>query len=1637
MQDISKLSQDVIKKISEYANDHFPLEQLELFKKFITLYFAQMPMTDLVNRPVSELYGMVFNHFKLLESRKPGELKIQIFNPQTDDSGWVSPYTVIQVVTDDMPFLVDSMRMEIDRLKHNIHLMIFSGGIKIKRDQHNHIMDAFSYHSAEQDCLIEAPIQMEIDRQTDPQVLAEIKKNLIRVLQDVRAAVSDWKRMCARLQSCIDEFNPEKMMQNKAQVTEAQSFLKWLLNNHFTFLGYREYEFVEEGHTQALRLIPNSGLGVLRDYTGSKILREYGDLPKKAREMALSTENLLIISKTNTLSTVHRPSYTDYVGVKRFNREGKLIGEHRFIGLYTSEAYRIDPREIPFIRQKVNEIIKLSLLPAQSHAGKDLIHIISTLPRDDLFHATTEELYQIARGILQMQDRRCTRLFIRNDAYGRFVSCLLYLPKENVDTKRINAVQTLLSNTFDALDISSMTRVSEAALARVHIVAKVNPRKRLSYDEDALEKRVIELTKSWQDGFYEQALIRFGDEEGRHYFKKYMDAFAVGYKDTFSATVAVEDIEQIEKLSQEQKLRIVFYRPAGASNQIIGFKLYNLHHPLSLSDIVPMLENMGLRVEEEQPYRITRQDHTVWINDYSMKYAKEPKFEMDRVKLIFQEAFLKIWEGEVENDALNRLVLEAELTWREISVLRGYMKYFRQIGFTFSEQYIATTLLKNHAITKLLVQYFTVKFVPNAQAVEHKLQELAGAIEIALEKVTILDEDRIIRRYLNLIQATLRTNYYQIDSNGNHKRYLSFKLNPALIPQLPLPLPKVEIFVYSPRFEGIHLRMAKVARGGIRWSDRPEDFRTEVLGLMKAQQVKNALIVPAGAKGGFVPKSLALEATREEILREGISCYEDYISGLLDVTDNLVEGNVVVHPNTTCYDDADPYIVVAADKGTATFSDIANRIAQERDYWLRDAFASGGSTGYDHKKMAITARGAWVSAERHFQNIGVDLEENEITVVGLGDMSGDVFGNGMLLSRHIKLVAAFNHQHIFLDPTPDPEKSYEERKRLFNLPRSSWEDYDKNLISVGGGVYSRSSKAISLSPEVKKLLLVEEERLEPNDLIKAILKASVDLFWNGGIGTYVKASSELNSEVGDRSNDNVRVNGRELNARVVCEGGNLGFTQKGRIEYELAGGRMNTDFIDNSGGVDASDHEVNIKILLNQVVRSGVMNYVERNQLLVEMTDDVSRLVLTDNYLQNRIISFTSYYSTSMLLLLLSYIQDLEKRGLLNRKLEFLPDDKTILERRTIGKGLTRAEISVLLAYSKNSLKAEIMRSDLMSDQTVTQIALHAFPAQLGKRFYQQIMDHYLAKEIIATQLSNRLVSEMGLAFVYQMQDETGSSVSQIIQAYSAAREIFALEQFNSEIESLDYLVDAELQYKMMFQGIRVVRRATRWFLRNRRDNLDVVKNIEEFGYNVGIIYQRLPKLMLGVHKDRFDKHVASLVAQHVPNEIAIKIASSARIYHALNIIEASNLFNANIFRVAKIYFMLVDRLDLLWFRDQVNQFPINNHWSVLAKAAYKGDLDWVQRMLTVGVLKVEAKSIPGKMKQWFSLHRAAIARWKSILADLRSAETPEFAIMFVAIRELIDLADISTREKTARSMRAGEVAVADDDQPIDPIGKI
>lgn len=1585
-------------------------KEIPLLEAFAQRYFSSSSPEDLKAHSLEDLYRLLVSHWKFIYQRKPGEAKISIFNPDQEKDGWHSTHTIIQISHDDIPFLVDSTRMVINKYRYQIHFILHFGGLRVKRDDSNDITEILPYGVIEKGSTSEAPIFIEIDRITDQKTMDELKDDINRVLGDVRVSVADWRKMLERVEDSLNELDNHPPTLDVAELAESRDFLRWLINNNFTFLGCRDYKLIGNGTNRALQIVPGTGLGVLRDESTTASSKSYAELPPQARRMALS-KNILIIAKTNTTSSVHRQAYTDYIGVKRFNDKGELIGERRFIGLYTSTAYHSSPRQIPFLRHKVDKVLLDLGFPPDSHDGKEAVHILETLPRDDLFQATHEELLELTIGILQLKERKRICLLVRRDAFYRYFSCLVYVPREIFNTDLAYAMQDILMQAFKGLESTFTTYFSDSVLARIHFLIRVNPKAPVDYDVNQIEKRLVLIARSWTDELKDELIKHFGEAQGLQYYYKYSRAFPIGYREYYSPKEGVGDLEKIEALSKENPLRMLFTRLSGS--HFLSLKLFHADETIVLSDVLPILENMGLRIIAERPHEIKFKDgKRVWVNDFDMSYMVNKNIDVADIKDTFQEAFTKIWFGQIENDGFNRLILEANLTWQETAMLRAYTKYLRQTGFTFSQNYIEEALVHNVEITKALVQLFILRFDPNFQKGNRSNpEELLSYIEQTLDAVTSLDEDRILRRLLEVMLATLRTNYFQTDKQGDAKNYLSFKLDPNAISDLPLPKPKYEIFVYSPRVEGIHLRAGKVARGGLRWSDRREDFRTEVLGLMKAQQVKNTVIVPEGAKGGFFVKQPPTPGmSREEYMREVISCYSTFICGLLDVTDNIKEGILEPPPNVVRYDDDDPYLVVAADKGTATFSDIANEIAQKYGFWLDDAFASGGSAGYDHKKMGITSRGVWVSVKRHFRELGIDPDSDDFTVVGIGDMSGDVFGNGMLLSPHIKLIGAFNHLHIFLDPDPDPAISYAERKRLFNLARSSWNDYNPELISQGGGVFNRSAKSIKLTPEIKHVLNTKKDTMVPNELIRAMLKAPVDLIWNGGIGTFIKSTQETHADAGDRTNDNIRIDATEVNSRVIAEGGNLGVTQLGRIEYSLQGGIINTDFIDNSAGVDCSDHEVNIKILLNSVINEKKMTLDQRNKLLEKMTDEVASLVLLDNYDQTQMLSLESSVAQQTMDLFRHYMNDLEKSGRLDRKLENLPDDKTLVERKTSNKPLTKPEVAMLLAYCKMYLKQDILNTDVPEDPHFERYLLKAFPKPLREKYLPQMKEHSLRREIVATQLCKSITDRMGINFVDRLQRETGASVAFIIRAFAIAESIFHMEELWEEITSMDYKINPTIQYRMMLQIYYLIRRATRWFLRNSKSTTDIQKVIDTIEPSLTDLIKHLPQLLDSQDKETFDAAIAYLIEQGVPEKLAKNVAACNILFTSLDIVDAAHKYDLNLYEVAKTYYQVGNRLELNWLRELMNGYVVENQWDELARAGFRDDLDRLQCKLSARVLTMKSKEIKDKKIEeridfWINRHQFFMDRWQKLLADIKASDIVGFITYSVVLRELFDFA--------------------------------
>ena len=1600
---------EVMDRIADMIQERVAADRAAKVESFMRQFYRRVDPADLLQRTVPDLYGAALAQWSFARQRMPGAAKVRVYSPRFEEHGWRSVHSVVEIVTDDMPFLVDSVSMELNRQGLVIHLPIHPV-LTVRRDDKGELLEVLPADASPAGGLRESIIHIEVDRQTEPEVLERIHQGIERVLADVRAAFDDWGPMRERVREILTHLADEPPKVDPDELAEARSLLEWIDQGNFTFLGYRVYDLDDQGGEDVLRPVRGTGLGILRETADRPLSPSFAKLPPEVRRLAREP-HLLVLTKANSKATVHRPSYLDYIGIKRFDADGDVIGEWRFLGLYTSAAYNRNPREIPVLRRKVTRVLESAGLPPGGHDWKALQNILETFPREELFQVSEEQLFDVAMGILSLEERRRVRLFMWRDRYGRFVSCLVYVPRDRYTTAVRRRIEEVLTQALDGESLDFSVRLTESVLARLYFIIRMRAGHRPEVDALELEGKLAEATRSWSDQLHGCLLDYFGEEQGNLLYGRYAEAFPAAYREDFPALSAIYDIQRLEELLSGGDSSMSLYRPLEAPRGTLRFKLLSSDQPLPLSEAVPMLEAMGVRVVEERPYGV----HPLgappaWIHDFGLSYTSHDHEELDlhEVRGRFQEAFTRALRGDSESDGFNQLVLAAGLTWREIVVLRACCKYLRQTKLTFSQSYMEEALAANPAIARAIVELFRARFDPaTGEDRDERVAGMEAAIGGAIDAVANLDQDRILRAFLDLVRAMTRTNFFQTTASGDAKPYLAFKLDPSQVPYLPRPRPMFEIFVYSPRTEAVHLRGGRVARGGIRWSDRREDFRTEILGLMKAQMVKNAVIVPTGAKGGFVVKRPPAGNDRQAMAAEVSACYQTFMRGLLDLTDNLVGGEGVPPPDVVRYDRHDPYLVVAADKGTASFSDLANSIADEYGFWLGDAFASGGSTGYDHKRMAITARGAWESLKRHFRELGLDARTSEFTVVGIGDMSGDVFGNGMLLSRHLKLIGAFNHQHVFLDPDPDPESAFKERERLFNLPGSSWADYNRKAISQGGGVWPRSAKSIPLSPQAQRALGVEAKAMPPNELVSALLRAPVDLLWNGGIGTYVRSSRERDVDVGDRANDAVRVEASELRCRVVVEGGNLGFTQLGRIQYALGGGRINTDFIDNSGGVDCSDHEVNIKILLNSVVASGDLTRKQRDRLLAEMAGNVVEAVLLDNYRQAQALSVTESHAADVVEDHVRLIKALERGRHLDRRLEFLPSDQDLAERRAAGRGLTRPELAVLLAYSKVMTEDALLDSDVPEDPYLSDDLERYLPAKLREPFREQVRRHPLRREIIATHVTNSMVNRVGSTFVHRLAEETGASVPDIARAYTVAREVFEARRLWKEISDLDDLVPADVQTALIAEGRRVVERATRWLLRNRHQPLDIAAEVSHFGPGIAALGQELPKLLAPKDAEALGGTCERFGAQGVPMDLATRSASLDALYSGLDIIEVASTDEETVEAVAAVYFALGARLDLHWLRDQISALPAESHWQTLAEGALRDDLSSAQRQLTAQVLRHEGvgPDAEAMIDAWVSDNRAAVHRCEAMLDHLKQADAVDVAMLSVALREIRNLA--------------------------------
>ncbi len=1612
--------------------------------EFALQLFRRAPAGELLNVEAAEHAAMAADFFEFARQRRRGEVELRIHNPESDRHGWSSSHSVLEIVNDDMPFLVDSVVLALSELGLSAHLIVHPV-MQVRRDPSGYWLGLGT--ADDESASAESLMHVQIDHQTYPEVLAKIEARVRRGLVDVRRAVEDWPQMARQVRAIADEFGESHAAMGSGTLEEVRDFFAWLAEDHFTFLGYREYEIRDTEKGRALSPVENTGLGIMHDrhrQAPTRLLTELGtggDVP--------TIHDPVIITKTNALSTVHRGGYMDYLSVLYFDEDGRVRGEKRLIGLFTSGAYIRRCQDTPLVRKKVSEVMEQSGARPGSHAGKALLHILETLPRDELFQASTAELLELATGVLDLQERSQTRLFIRRERFGRFFSCLVFIPRDRFNTENREKIQAILKRQLKGERLDFNIQVGESKLARVQVIIRPRNGQVIDFDINEIEAKIKRAIRSWSDDLTDILVREHGEEQGLELSRRYGQFFPASYTEDASPSVAAFDVDKVASLRDLDDLKMSLYRPKQRERGIVRFKLFKHGDPIPLSDVLPMLENLGMRIVSERPYEM-RLDarHRIWIQDFDMRPPEGYEIRLDLIRDHFQTAFEQTWRRKCENDGFNRLVLKAHLDWRQVTMLRACAKYLRQTGTPFSQNYMEQTLAAWPLIARLLVEYFEFRFDPDREGwtraqktatrkrldsqcqslasefsddvLSELLEEMCAAVESgqaegedlpvrkailrAIDSVSSADQDRILRGFYDLVRSMLRTNFYQTDSRGEPHEHLSFKLDSAIVPDLPLPRPFREIWVYSPRVEGIHLRGGMVARGGLRWSDRRADFRTEVLGLMRAQSVKNTMIVPVGAKGGFVVKQMPETDDRDTVMAEVVYCYRSFINGLLDITDNL-RGDTLIPPRRVVRrDDDDPYLVVAADKGTATFSDIANSISAEHGFWMDDAFASGGSNGYDHKKMGITAKGAWESVKRHFRELGLDTQSEDFTVVGVGDMAGDVFGNGMLLSQHIKLKAAFNHMHIFLDPHPDPATSFKERERLFQLPRSTWADYDASLISEGGGIFSRQAKSIPLSEPVKQWLGVKENALAPHELIRALLQAPVDLLWNGGIGTYVKARGETHQDVGDVANNLVRVNGGDLRCRVVGEGGNLGLTQLGRVEYALNGGRLNTDFIDNSAGVDCSDHEVNIKILLNLALERGRLDVAGRNKLLAAMTDEVSGLVLRSNYLQTQALSMMESLTRDRLGADEHFISMLDRQGVLDRDLEQLPDEDSLRERVARGLGLTRPELSLLLSYSKITLYRDLIESDVPEDPYLSRELEDYFPQPLRERFSDLMPEHRLWREIIATKVTNSIVNRMGSNFPMRLREDTGANSATIAKAYTVVREIFRARDFWTGIEALDNQIDAGLQTEAVLKMWNLLRQMTRRMISMPGGySIDISSKVERFAPGIRCYIDSLEDVLPATLRKRLHKRRDELVAAGMPEEFALRVARLRFMNSSLDIVDEARSQDRSVAEVGRIYFELLERLSLKWLRTTVEKLPVERQWHAHARGNLRDELYNYHRELTSRILN-ECGDQDHPVATWFDRFENETRRVAEMLEEMRNMGQADYPSMQVAIRGLAQL---------------------------------
>ncbi len=1582
--------------------------------RFADIFLGEINESDFADATSEGLAALAISAWDFLDHRKSRQHKIRAFNVDAAITGGAD-VTIIEILNDDMPFLVDSIMGEILGRSLAIHLVIHPL-LLVERDGRRKVVDVARPSETENGGVYEREsyIQIHVGGLGSKGAVKELTQALDDILNDVRTVVSDWRPMVQCLERTITAYTTMPPPVPVSEIAEAIQFLRWLINKNFTFLGMRAMAFVGGAQRGRLEPVAESGLGILRD-SEVRVLRRGRQLVRmtpEIRKFFLSSAPL-IITKANVVSRVHRRTHMDYIGIKLYGETAEFTGELRMVGLFTSGAYTSSVKSIPVIRHKVDTAMRYSGFAVDGQGGKALLNVLETYPRDEIIQIETSQLLEFALAIQQLKLQPKVRVLSRIDEFDRFVSVIVYVPRDRFSTDRRKRIGAFLADTYRGRVSAFYPFFPEGPLVRLHYIIGRYEGRTPVREQAFLETEVTSIIRTWNDRL-RRLIERAGDAiVADRLWAVYQGAFPAAYQESISTARALVDIARIEGLTSDAPVAIDFYQRKSQSKRKVRVALYNLEGPIPLSRRVPIFENFGFAVIDELSYRIASsrdgEVQDVSLHDMLLEVQDGKEINLEEHKARLEACFLAVWRDEAASDHYNRLVLKAGMVWREAAVMRAYGAYLRQICSPFGQSYLCGTLLRHIPISENLMELFRQRFDPDrpASANLRKLKEhaLIAEIEGALEEIPSLDEDRIIRQFLSLIVNTLRTNFYQMATDGSPPPVISFKLDSDQIDATPQPRPFAEIFVYSPQVEGIHLRGGKIARGGLRWSDRPQDFRTEVLGLAKAQQVKNTVIVPTGAKGGFVPQRLPENGAREDIIKEGVAAYKNFINALLAITDNLQGGKIVPPKKVIRHDSDDPYLVVAADKGTATLSDTANEISAARHFWLGDAFASGGSAGYDHKKIAITARGGWEAVQRHFREMDIDIQTKPFQVIGIGDMSGDVFGNGMLQSKKIKLLAAFDHRDIFIDPDPDPEKSWTERRRLFNLKRSSWHDYSKKLISKGGGVFSRQAKSIVLTAEIKAITGLTKSTATPNEVMRALLKSEVDLLWFGGIGSFVRARGESDEQVGDRANDSLRIDAEDLAVKMVGEGANLGMTQRARIAFARAGGRVNTDAIDNSAGVNSSDLEVNIKIALGQAIESGKLNLPRRNTLLAGMTNEVADACVRNNYLQTLALSLAQRRGHADFSFYARQMRDLERSGLLDREIEYLPDDVALTELQGRGEALTRPELAVLLAYAKIALYNELIISDVPDDPFFERELMDYFPPTMKKRYAPEIESHRLRREIITTQLANVIVNRSGSTMVVRLKAETGHGVEAIALAFSAARAIFDLEEVYGEIDRLDNKIGGQFQLELYLRVQDVVHQQTHWFLRHSELSGGLGKAIGHYHREIAALAKALDKGLTPLQRGRMEADRAGFVEAGVGDRLARRLSSLPFLAAASDVIIVANQLRKPVTDIAAVFaevagYFRIDELrfscDSLLVDDYFDRLAINNTSAALAD---------VQRALVHDVIAHQSTRRVSGFEAWCANNRTDTERARARICDiLDSGEMTlsKFTVATTYLRELV-----------------------------------